>query len=89
MSEYALEIAKSVEKDLRKIPVKMHENFFKEIENLAITPFPESIYKKIKGTINSFRLRVGNYKILYEVDTQIMLITIYRIRHRKDSYKNL
>ena len=89
MPEYALEIAKSVEKDLRKIPIKMHETFFNEIENLAINPFPESRYKKLKGTTNSFRLRVGNYRILYEVDTQIMLITIYRIRHRKDSYKNL
>ena len=89
MPEYTLEIAKSVEKDLRKIPVNMHETIFKAIENLVITPFPESKYKKLKGTNNFYRLRVGNYRILYEVDTHIMLLTIYRIRHRKDSYKNL
>jgi len=89
MPEYALEIAKSVEKDLRKIPVNMHEAFFTEIENLATNPFPKSRYKKLKGTENSYRLRVGNYRILYEVDSYVMLLTIYRIRHRKDSYRNM
>ena len=89
MPEYALEIAKSVEKDLRKIPVKMHDIFFTEIENLTTNPFPQSRYKKLKGTESSYRLRVGNYRILYEVDSFVMLLTIYRIRHRKDSYKNM
>jgi mRNA interferase RelE/StbE len=89
MHEYALEIAKTVEKDLRKIPVNMHDVFFTEIENLTINPFPQSKYKKLKGTENSYRLRVGNYRILYEVDSFVMLLTIYRIRHRKDSYKNI
>lgn len=89
MPKYTLEIAKSVEKDLRKIPFNMHDAFFNEIEKLTINPFPESRYKKLQGTSNSYRLRVGNYRILYEVDTRIWLLTIYRIRHRKDSYKNL
>ena len=89
MPKYALEIAKSVERDLRKIPVNMHEVFFSEIENLVANPFPESRYKKLKGTKQSFRLRAGNYRILYEVDPSVMLITIYRIRHRKEAYKNM
>jgi mRNA interferase RelE/StbE len=89
MPEYALEIAKSVEKDLRKIPTNMHGVFFNEIENLSINPFPESRYKKLKGTKQSYRLRVGNYRVLYEVDTAVLLITVYRIRHRKDSYRNM
>ena len=89
MPEYALEVAKSVEKDLRKIPTNMHDAFFSEIEGLVSNPFPESSYKKLKGTKQSYRLRVGSYRILYEVDPEAMLITIYRIRHRKDSYKNL
>jgi len=89
MPEYALEIAKSFERDLRKIPVNMHEVFFTEIEHLATDPFPKSRYKKLKGTKHSYRLRVGDYRILYEVDSSVMLLTIYRIRHRKDSYRNL
>ncbi|MCK9304260.1 MAG: type II toxin-antitoxin system RelE/ParE family toxin [Bacteroidales bacterium] len=89
MLEYAIEIARSVESDLRKIPVDKHEAFFIEIENLTTNPFPESRYKKLKGTKHSYRLRVGNYRILYEVDSSERLITIYRIRHRKDSYTNL
>ena len=62
MPKYALEIAKSVEKDLRKIPFNMHDTLFNEIEKLTINPFPESRYKKLQGTSNSYRLRVGNYR---------------------------
>ena len=89
MPMYKLEITKSVEKDLRKIAQKMHPIFFDAIENLTSNPFPQSKYKKLKGTINSYRLRVGNYRIIYEVDNAIMKITVYRIRDRKNSYKNL
>ncbi len=87
MPKYELEIAKSVEKDLKKIAQKMRPVLFDSIEELASNPFPESKYKKLKGTVNSFRLRVGNYRILYDVDNNSMKITIYRVRHRKDVYK--
>jgi len=87
MPKYELEIAKSVEKDLKKIAQEMRPVLFDSIEELASNPFPESKYKKLKGTVNSFRLRVGNYRILYDVDNNSMKITIYRVRHRKDVYK--
>ena len=86
---YKLEITKSVEKDLRKIPQKMHKSFFDAIESLTLEPFPKSKYIKLKGTINSYRLRVGNYRIIYEVDNTNRKVTVYRIRNRKDSYRNL
>lgn len=89
MPTYELEITKSVEKDLRKIPQKTHIAFFEAIESLTSDPFPKSKYKKLKGTSSSCRLRVGNYRIIYEVDNILMKITIYRIRNRKDVYKNM
>ena len=89
MPMYELEITKSVEKDLRKIAQKMHPAFFDAIESLTSNPFPKSNYKKLKGTVNSYRLRVGNYRIIYEVDSSVNKIVVYRIRDRKNSYKNL
>ena len=88
MPVYELEVAKSVEKDFKKISRDMRSQIFVAIEELASNPFPESKYKKLKGTVNSFRLRVGNYRILYDVDGRSMIITIYRVRHRKDVYKH-
>lgn len=85
---YNLEISKSVEKDFKKISSAKHSILLSEIENLASNPFPVSKYKKLKGTVNSYRLRVGNYRILYEVEKHLKIITVYRVRHRKDVYKN-
>ncbi len=84
---YKLEIAKSVEKDFRKIPYEKHPLLFKAIESLALNPFPPTKYKKLKGKEISYRLRVGNYRILYDVRNTVKIITVYRVRHRKDVYK--
>ena len=88
MPVYELEVAKSVEKDFKKISHDMRPQIFNAIEDLTSNPFPESKYKKLKGTVNSFRLRVGSYRVLYDVDDRSMTITIYRVRHRKDVYKH-
>jgi mRNA interferase RelE/StbE len=37
--------------------------------------------------MKSYRLRVGDYRILYEVEDIIKIVTVYRVRHRKDAYK--
>ena len=85
---YNLKITKSVEKDFKKISSVKHSILLNAIENLASNPFPVSKYKKLKGTANSYRLRVGNYRILYEVENYLKIITVYRVRHRKDVYRN-
>jgi mRNA interferase RelE/StbE len=84
---YKLEVTKSVEKDFNKISKEKHEYLLNAIESLSSNPFPISQYKKLKGTMNSYRLRVGDYRILYEVEDVIKIITVYRVRHRKEVYK--
>ena len=68
MSMYKLELAKSVTKDFKKIAHKMHPSIIDAIENLTSNPFPGTKFKKLKGTLNFFRLRVGDYRIIYDVD---------------------
>ncbi len=65
---YKLEITKSVEKDFKKIHAKCYIPLLDAIEGLTSNPFPISKYKKLKGTSNSYRLCVGNYRILYDVE---------------------
>jgi mRNA interferase RelE/StbE len=43
--------------------------------------------KKLKGEENAYRIRVGDYRIVYAIDDVIKIIEIQRIRHRKDAYK--
>ena len=87
MNKYKFEIASSVEKDLKKIPNKITSKIIIAIESLAEKPYPINKFKKLKGTEASYRLRVGDYRVLYEVEDTVKIITVYRVRHRKDVYK--
>ena len=56
-----------------------------KIEELKYNPFPVGS-KKLKGYLG-YRLRVGDYRILYTVDSIVQIIEVYKIGHRKDIYK--
>ncbi len=84
--QYTIHFLQSVKKDLRRIPSVLQERIQTVLLRLAENPFPEGI-KKIQGYEHIYRLRVGNYRIVYEVKTTIRIITIMRIAHRKDIYR--
>ncbi len=79
-----IEINAKAYKDLKKIHTKDVVNILEEMKDLA--NFPDS--KNIKRLTNfqpSYRKRVGEYRILFEVESSTLII--YRIFHRKDAYK--
>jgi len=88
MASYKILWKKSVERDLRKIPKKFVYRIFEVVRELSENPFPGDV-RKITGSKNLYRLRVGEYRIIYEVDTENGVITIFHVRHRKDIYKTL
>ena len=71
MTNYNIEVNSSVVKELKKIPNEQINKILKEIEKLKSEPFPINKYKKLKGTDKSYRLRIGNYKVLYEIENEI------------------
>ncbi|MBC8323189.1 MAG: type II toxin-antitoxin system RelE/ParE family toxin [Candidatus Marinimicrobia bacterium] len=83
---YKIEIVKSAEKESQKIDKKYLRRIVASINTLSDNPFPLNT-KKLVGSDSSYRLRAGQYRILYEVDTNNKIVTIFRIRHRKDAYK--
>ena len=71
-------------KDLSKIDNKFTSKIFAKIENLE--NFPRiSNFKKLNNFEPPFRLRVGNYRVLFDIEDNI--ITVYRVKHRRESYK--
>src|SRR3990172_9083191 len=56
------------------------------IESLADNPFPVQS-KKLRDAESSYRLRIGDFRVIYQVDTQNRVVIIYHIRHRKDAYR--
>lgn len=83
---YQIVLSRSAEKDLQKLPVTAIKRISKEVDALSINPRPQGS-KKLKGTDeNLWRVRVGDYRVIYEIADEIRVIDIRRIRHRKDVY---
>ena len=86
MASFKIIFKSSAEKDLRRIDKKLIPRIVKSIKTLAGNPFPaQSI--KLKDTDISYRLRVGDYRVIYQVYKRQKEITVFHIRHRKEAYK--
>ncbi len=83
---FEIEIKKSAKKDLDRLAQKTFLKIDKIILSLKDNPFPLKS-KKLKANIHRYRIRTGDFRIIYEVDTQRTLVTIYRVKHRKDAYR--
>jgi len=88
MDPYSVAFKKSAEKDLRKIPRDIIPNIFLHIENLAGDPVPHEAYK-IASAENLYRIRVGDYRIIFQVLHESREVTVIYIRHRSIAYRGL
>jgi mRNA interferase RelE/StbE len=88
MIAYTLEFKASVEKDLRKVPKDRLHDILKKIEELAEVPLP-SDSKKLSGAEHLYRVRVGDYRITYEVMHKTKNVTIFYVRNRRSAYRGL
>ena len=82
---YTVYIRKSAQKALAKIVPPFQERIIKAIRNPAKTPRPAGV-KKLSGR-DAQRIRVGDYRIIYEIDDDRILIEVVVIGHRRDVYK--
>jgi mRNA interferase RelE/StbE len=82
---YQIKLDKRVEKELDRIPEKIFDRIREVISALKDNPRPLGV-KKLTNQ-EHWRIRVGEYRILYEIDDGEKLITIFRIKHRRDVYK--
>ena len=85
---YVITYKKSVEKDLRPIPKKALTQIVIAIQDLAEDPIPAGC-SKLKGRNDTYRIRIGNYRVIYSVNSGELIILIVRVAHRKEVYKNL
>ena len=86
MDSYRIKFKPTVEKDFTHLPQSVIVKALARIETLPDNPFPPDT-KKLKGSQRLYRIRLGDYRIVYEVDAKIRQIMIHYIRHRKDVYR--
>lgn len=82
---YSISISKDAQKALAKIPNPDYNKIVKDIQSLAVNPRPAGV-KKLKGRIG-YRIRHGNYRVIYTIDDDKIVVMIIDIGHRKDIYQ--
>ena len=83
---YTVKFTKSAEKDLALIPKIYYNNIVEHIFLLQKEPRPHGVIK-LKGYTHTYRIRVGVYRVLYEISDKEISILIIAIVHRKESYE--
>jgi len=87
-SKYRIVVRPAAERDLRGIDPQAIPRISEAIDTLASQPFSPD-HRKLKATEHQYRVRVGDYRIIYEVDTDADVIIIHHIRHRRIVYRGL
>ncbi|AEG01830.1 type II toxin-antitoxin system RelE family toxin [Methylomonas methanica] len=82
---YSIQIKPSAQKDLLKLPPQNQTRLLDAIQTLSVNPRPSGIKKLQEHEL--YRLRVGDYRIIYAIQDQELLILVATIGHRKDVYR--
>ncbi len=83
---YIIITPKAVKKQLDALPDDVYERIAGKIQQLAEDPRPAGAIK-MKGSDNEYRIRIGAYRVRYEIDDKELLILLLQCKHRKDIYR--
>lgn len=86
MGSYSIRFLRPAEKDLRRIQKSRIPTILETIEALEENPRPAGC-RKLVGSESAYRIRVGDYRVIYTIEDTIRIVEIDRIRHRKDVYR--
>lgn len=83
---YEVLIERSAERDLKSLPTPLFHRIVSRIRALADNPRPSGCHKLV-GSKNDWRIRIGDYRVVYEINDARKLVRIFRIRHRSEVYR--
>lgn len=83
---YQVVVERSAEKDLRRLAPDVRIRVITAVTALAKNPRPAGS-RKLAGREHDWRIRVGDYRIIYEIADEILVLRINRIRHRREAYR--
>jgi mRNA interferase RelE/StbE len=84
---YTVIVPKPVQKQLDDLPNIVRNRVIEKIALLAEDPLPPGAIK-LKGYENTYRIRIGDYRVIYEINDKESIVILLRCQHRKDVYKN-
>lgn len=90
MAAFSVEFVKSAKKEFDRLPVKMKTTTAEALKLLSQNPYSELLkIKKLKGAEHLYRIRLGDYHVVYEIRQQRLIVLVIKIGHRSDVYRRL
>ena len=85
---YKLRLSKNAQKDLDRLQGNIWQRVREALAELSDNPRPQG-YKKLRGGTDTYRIRSGDYRVIYDIDDSPQTITVLRVKHRREVYREL
>lgn len=83
---YKVTVKKSAAKAIAQLPKSINNRLIPQIKQLGEDPRPSGA-KKLRGAEDLWRIRVGDYRVIYSIEDTIMIVDVIQVAHRKDIYR--
>ena len=83
---YTIEIAPAAERALKKLSVDIQKRIIKALLKLEEEPRPSGV-KKLSGEDDIYRILVGDYRIIYQIQDSVLVVLVVKVGHRRDVYR--
>jgi mRNA interferase RelE/StbE len=83
---YRVLLERGAEKELARLSTEVHDRVIAALQVLATNPRPPGC-RKLAGSRNDWRIRVGDYRVIYEIADAIRVVRVNRVRHRREVYR--
>ncbi len=85
--KYKIFLSSKAEKDIKKLDVKVRERVLRAIQKLSLNRYPQQFKSLVGSKIAQCRVRVGDYRILYDIHDNDKTVFVIRVGHRRDIYR--
>lgn len=90
MAEYSVQFVRSAQKEFDRLPAKLRVKVTEALALLSQHPYSELLkVKRLKSASQLYRIRLGDYRLVYEIRDDVLVVVVIKIGHRSDVYKHL
>ncbi|MDZ7952912.1 type II toxin-antitoxin system RelE/ParE family toxin [Nostoc sp. DedQUE09] len=87
MNQYKIEFSNAAFKQLKKLPIKVRTRIQTKIDELADNPRPNGVVK-LEDSDNGYRIRVGSYRVIYNIFDDVLIVSVVKVGHRQEVYRD-
>jgi mRNA interferase RelE/StbE len=87
VNKYKIEFSNGASKQLKKLPIKVRTRIQTKIDDLVDNPRPNGVVK-LEDSDNGYRIRVASYRVLYDIFDDVLVVTVVRVGHHKEVYRD-